>query len=291
MKNEFKEKFIAFVDILGFKSLVEAAENNSGLSIAELNKLRAALEYKETRTLVQQYGPMVCPDSPRIERNLDFQISQASDCTVVSAEISPAGIINLVAHCSTITLKLLMKGVMVRGYITRGKIFHPEGQFPMGTGYHNALDKEDRVTAFKEEADELGTPFIEIDPSVCEYVELSGDICAQKMYSRMTKRDEAVAAIFPFHRLAHSFSIGIRGVNFDPDKERSSNNIVRGWINDFKERIRYHTDESNPSAMRKARHYIKILDNQMKICDQTEEAIDSLCAPFPPRTFGDLWRK
>ncbi len=33
---EFRDKFIAFVDILGFESFVERAENGTGMSLQEL---------------------------------------------------------------------------------------------------------------------------------------------------------------------------------------------------------------------------------------------------------------
>ncbi len=45
----FDERFIAFIDILGFKSMVEASESGSGRPIAELIALMADLGTGESK--------------------------------------------------------------------------------------------------------------------------------------------------------------------------------------------------------------------------------------------------
>jgi len=39
MNVKFQERFIGFVDVLGFKKLVEAAENGSGMTLSELMEI------------------------------------------------------------------------------------------------------------------------------------------------------------------------------------------------------------------------------------------------------------
>ncbi len=282
----FKDKFIAFVDILGFKNLVDTAEVNAGLSLAQLRAFCSALDNPDDRAAIVRYGPTICPESACIRRDLDFQATQVSDCVVLSAEVSPAGAINLVSHCWRAAMRLLTEGIMVRGYMTRGPIFHESNTF-MGTGYHKALKKERDVTAFKKEADERGTPFIEVDPEVCDYVRDCGDACVQEMFSRMVEGDKTVTAIFPFKRLSHSFGIGL-GAKFDPAKEKESNQIMREWIQRFQDRVMSFVDESKPEAVNKARHYIRALDRQLAVCDETDEMIDRLCAPFLSHGLSDL---
>ena len=115
----FKEKFIGFVDVLGFKNFVEAAESGSGMTLPELLSLLNKLGTSEDQ---QRYknGGSICPMAPCIQRDLDFQITQVSDCVIVSSEISPAGAINLISHCWVAVIELLARGIMCRGYITRG---------------------------------------------------------------------------------------------------------------------------------------------------------------------------
>lgn len=283
--TEFKEKFIGFIDILGFKRLVVESEAGQGFSLQEITELVGLLGSSTARNHFERYGPTCCPQSKYVEKNLDFRLSQISDCVVVSAEISPAGAINLVSHCWGAVIRLLQKGVMCRGYISKGAIHHTDANF-IGTGYQNVLEAERQVSAFKRGADERGTPFVEVDRAVCEYI--SGcDTCVREMFSRMTKTDGQNVALFPFKRLSHSFLIGGFGVTFDPDKERKSNDNLRKSIISFRDKVATLIDASNPDAARKAEHYIEALNAQIDVCDQTDEMIDKLCAPFPsPGAYG-----
>ncbi len=162
---EFKDKFIGFVDILGFKELVAHAEDGTGIPLTELLDILKTLGSSEDGQRFNQYGPTMCPESAYLQRDLDFQVTQISDCVIVSTEVSPAGAINLISYCWGAVINLLPKGIMCRGYITRGLVYHTDTQL-VGSGYQEAYSKEGTVTAFKREADERGTPFVEVDPTV-----------------------------------------------------------------------------------------------------------------------------
>jgi hypothetical protein len=275
----FKDKFIGFVDILGFKNMVEAAERGEGRSLTEIRELLSMLGRERYRNFFEEYGPEMCPESDYLRKDLDFQFAQVSDCIVASAEVSPAGVINLIKQCWGAAIMLLTKGVMVRGYITRGTIYH-QGTGFLGSGYHTAYEKERSVTAFKREADEKGTPFVEIDPSVCSYVQGLKDRCVQEMFDRFTRTEEGVTGLFPFKVLSHSCTIG--GYNsFDPAKEKQSNDSLRQSLKRMKQQVVKHVDAGNESAVRKVRHYVAALDAQIAQCDDTDEMIDVLCQPFP----------
>lgn len=277
---EFKDKFIAFVDILGFKGLVEEAAAGTGLALSELLELLKNFGSPEERDKFTKHGPMTCPQSAYLQRDLNFRLTQLSDCAIVSTEISPAGVINLVSHCWGIVINLMHSGIMCRGYITRGAIFHTDSQV-IGPGYQNAYENESKVAAFKRQADERGTPFVEVDRSVCEYVRQCEDKCVKEMFSRCVKDDGEVVALFPFKRLAHSFIIGGDwGHKFDPEKERQSNQNLRLLITRLKERVMSFVDTSNPSAVTKAEHYIEALNAQLAVCDDTDRAISMLSSPF-----------
>src|SRR5690606_5277877 len=109
--------------------------------------------------------------------------------------------------CCSAVMGLLALGIMCRGYITRGSIYHNEGQV-IGSGYHQAYESEQGVSVFKLEADERGTPFVEVDPIVCNFVKEETDSCVREMFSRMTKKEQGTTAVFPFKRLLHCFTIG-----------------------------------------------------------------------------------
>jgi hypothetical protein len=277
---EFKDKFIGFVDILGFKKLVEAAEAGIGISLVELLEMVQELGTPEDRIKHEKYGPMTCPESTYVQRDLNFRLTQISDCVVVSSEVSSAGVINLVSHCGDAVIKLLTKGILCRGYITRGSVFHTDTQF-IGSGYQKACSQEKHVTAFMREGEKDGTPFVEVDPVVCDYVRDCGDLCVKKVFSRCVKEDSIVTALFPFQRLAHSFIIAGSGCTCDPEKEKRSNQNMRLMIENFKERVMAFVDHSDPDVVRKVEHYIAALDAQLKVCKRTDEMIDVLSSPFP----------
>lgn len=278
----YEDKFVGFVDILGFKQMIEKSVGGNGMTLTEVLALLETFGSSEARSKFDKYGPMICPSSKHQQRHLDFRVTQISDCMIVSSEVSPAGAINLVAHCWAVVLKLLEAGRMCRGYITRGAVYHTDTQI-IGTAYQEAYTKEAQVTAFRKDANERGTPFVEIDSSVQDYVVTYGDKCVKEMFSRYVTTDGDVAAIFPFQRLAHSFVIGGYGQTFDAMKEKESNQNMRMMIERLKQGIATHIEGAGEKASRKAEHYIKALDVQLAVCLKTDEFIDALNSPFPAR--------
>lgn len=278
---KFTEKLVAFIDVLGFKKLVEAAETGNDRNLNAALSILEEFGSPKHRNNFRQYGPIICPRSHFIERDLDFRTTFISDCLIVSSEISPAGAINLVQHCWAVALKLLTNGLMCRGFVTRGLIRHSDTQF-VGTGYQKAYESERRVTAFRREADERGTPFIEIDRVVCNYIEQQNDACVKQMFGRFVKRDGEAMAIFPFQCLQHSFIVGdYHGHMFDPEREKESNQNLRKMLTDMKQSVMALVDQSNSRAVQKGEHYMRALDAQLAVCDSTDEMLVRLCTPFP----------
>jgi len=83
--------------------------------------------------------------------------------------VSPAGAINVISHCWAACLELLQKGLMCRGYIKRGLIYHTEKDV-YGPGHVEVVEKEKQVSFFKGDSDKSGTPFFEVDQNVVDYV-------------------------------------------------------------------------------------------------------------------------
>jgi hypothetical protein len=274
----FSDKFVAYVDVLGFKGLVAAAEDGSSIALPELLDLLTLLGKGTERARFERHGPTTCPHAPHIQRNLDFRVTQISDCVIVSSEISPAGAINLVSHCWGAVIELLSKGIMCRGYIKRGKIYHTDTQV-IGSGYHQAFAAESQVSAFAREANERGTPYVEVDSEVVQYVDTQSDACVKTMFGRMVKRDSESTVLFPFQRLQHSFIVAGGGHKFDPERERTSTRNLRAMIGKMEERVLSFVDSNNASAVKKAAHYIAALDAQLQACDKTDEMIDMLSSP------------
>jgi hypothetical protein len=102
------------------------------------------------------------------------------------------------------------------------------------------------------------------------------------MFSRFVKYDDQSGVIFPFQSLSHSFLIcDWKGTSFDPKKELDSNKNLRLSIQRMKDGVIKFVDRSNLDAIRKSEHYLKALDDQLAMCDKTDEFI---------LTFGGLKR-
>jgi len=271
---EFKEKIVAFVDILGWKDLVRQAESGTGRSLPELVGLLDCFGPVDQRARFEDAGPKCCPAATFHERNLDFRVTQVSDCAIISAEISPAGVINLINYCWTAVFHFLEHGIMCRGYIKLGSVYH-EDQHIIGSAYQDAYTAERNVTAFKREADERGTPFVEVDPTVMTYAEDCNDACVKTMYSRMTRSDGVVTALFPIQRIKHHVVPERTDGVGSYLRQLESNNNVRKRILRYKASIEVLVNPDNPDAIRKARHYLDALDSQLNLCDETDVAINA----------------
>ena len=275
---DFKEKFVGYVDVLGFKNLVKSAEAGTGMHLPDLLGLLTKLGTPQHRDRYVADGPHLCPNAPYIQRDLDFRVTQISDCVVVSAEVSPAGVINLVGHCWSAVFGLLLRGIMCRGYVTRGLVYHTDTQV-IGSGYMHAFSMEHGVSAFQRNTNDKGTPFVEIGEQVCDYIRQCSDECVKKMFSRQTESDGSVTALFPFKRISHDFMIGPQ--EFDPATEKQGVHKLRMMLVDVRKKLDEFVDRSDPSAVSKAGHYIAALNRQLEVCDRTDEVIDRLASPFP----------
>lgn len=276
---EFREKFVAFVDVLGFSDLVERAEQGAGVTLSTIEAAVADLGSQGDKAEIAKYGPTTCPGAARKSPDVDFQLTQVSDCVIVSTEVSPAGAITITSHCWTAVMKLLRRGLMCRGHIRRGIIAQDEARF-IGTGYQEAAAREKKVSVFGRDQDDTGTPFVEIDSAVTEYVDNCSDECVREMFGRLTYTNETFCAVFPFKRLSPSFAAG---PEFDAAKERRNNDIVRGWIHRMKHAIDENTNMEDAKVVRKAEHYKAALDKQLAECDRADEMIAMLVSPFPQR--------
>lgn len=278
---QFEDRFVAFIDILGFKSMVEASEAGGGRTVGELIGLMEDLGTSQTRDGILANGPSICPESLRLSPHAGFQLTQASDCAIVSTEVSPAGVVQILDHCWTAAMALLRKGVLIRGYVTRGKVHHA-GSVVLGSGYHSAYQREQGVTAFRIEVDEVGTPFIEIDPVVQAYVETETDPCVREMTGRMTRSEGGVMAIYPFSRMSHSIMIGGSGRPFDAGEQKAANGRLRDRVQRYRDAIASQATGGSARAASKIRHYLAALDAQLEIADRTDVFIEGLSAPLTP---------
>lgn len=145
---EYPNRYVAFIDILGFKSLVAQSACNS----ETLNLLNRVMNY-----LVDAQRENYRRDMP----NIGKEVSVFSDSVVISWDGTCPGagfytLLDMVFICND----LLFEGILVRGGITYGALIHDhDGARCFGPAM---------VAAYQLESQRAIYPRILIDPSVIE---------------------------------------------------------------------------------------------------------------------------
>tara|TARA_B100000614_G_scaffold260967_1_gene289225 strand:+ start:1330 stop:2142 length:813 start_codon:yes stop_codon:yes gene_type:complete len=264
---KYKEKIIGFVDVLGWKNLVARSENKNDVTLDDLLAYTKAFTTSKTRGTNYTFEHTICPNSGKISKDLDFQKTQVSDCAILSCEKSPAGVIALISECHGMVYNLLCHGIMCRGYIVVGNIFHETGNKIIGTGYQYAMEMESK----------MGLPFVGIDPKVDEFISSHTDQCVQKIYSKLVLRGKDFTALFPFNELTDSFIIGsFMGIPLNIKEQRASNQRNKILIQKIIKLLGEHTDHKNEKALKKTKVYILELIEQLIGCHEAGDLLDQL---------------
>lgn len=120
----YREKYVAFVDMLGFRYLVETADAS-----AEMREALAKIVgvFRSTIGSHEQLGS---------------RVTHFSDCLIVSADRSEQGLWALLQGCTWLALNLIQYPVLLRGGIAVGHITHePDVVFGMGVNRAYAFEK------------------------------------------------------------------------------------------------------------------------------------------------------
>jgi hypothetical protein len=145
---QYEERYVAFVDILGFSELIRRSENDDeGKTLRLIND---ALSFKQ-----EAYLELFCADSSHntTEKDaLDLRIHTFSDFVVVSTPHTPDGLLCLLHVCWQIGVDWLRQGFLCRGGISVGKLVHSIGNHTaprvFGPAFVAAYDLEHNVADF-----------------------------------------------------------------------------------------------------------------------------------------------
>jgi len=161
MKKGIETRFVAFLDILGFKELVKKieSENEDGQDYERvtwaLDFLHAESEESNGHHDLNVYE---LTSDGMVEKELgDPRLNYISDCIIISAEGNFNGFKAICNKIIKLSIQGACAGIYMRGAITYGKIYH-HGPILFGTAYQKALDLEKGA----------GDPRVLIDDVVCE---------------------------------------------------------------------------------------------------------------------------
>jgi len=121
--NDYREKYVLYLDLLGFSKLVEKV----GQDVLERHRVVEALK------LVK--GTL--SENPAIY----LQFTCFSDCIVLSAQAVPHALWQIFQSIETLTCNLLQYDILARGGLTRGPMHHSK-DFVFGTALVKAYDIE-----------------------------------------------------------------------------------------------------------------------------------------------------
>lgn len=140
-KITFEERAVAFIDVLGFKSVVNHATQDSN-NLAELEKLIGLLS-----TAVPSLDGSV---DARVPAELIPKHIYISDSIILSAPLTSEkmknynGLSILVMRVIQLTHILLSKGYLIRGGISVGDVWHTESNI-VGAAYQEAYSIESQA--------------------------------------------------------------------------------------------------------------------------------------------------
>lgn len=147
--HRFQKRTIAFVDMLGFRSIVKRMSSEDHLFTTvrdsldgldrqsqEVTRYRREQNEKRKETLRKGFVPLVG------ESNL--QMTAFSDCYVLS-EVSPAW--HVLAAVQALGSHLLTEGILTRGAVVQGRAYH-RGRVLFGPGIVSAYEMENEVAKY-----------------------------------------------------------------------------------------------------------------------------------------------
>lgn len=140
--NDYREKYVAFVDLLGFRAVVKKV----GADVMERHRVVEAL--KAVRETISE--------NPAI----DLRFTYFSDCIVISAALTPHALWEIFQSIELLSFNLLQYDILVRGGLSVGPTHHSK-DFVFGTSVIEAYDLE-------REKDKANGPLVLLSPEVAQ---------------------------------------------------------------------------------------------------------------------------
>jgi len=278
-KAQATEKIMGYIDILGWSDVVKNAEAGRGVVFSDLPAILDLLGTYRDRLQLLHDGPRF-PRLQHIRSDLDFQISRFSDCTLVSVEISPAGLMHLIEHCYAVQFKLLRRGFLCRGVLGRGPLFHT-ADHQIGSGL-NGLVARERNVSFNNNGNG-NTPYILVGSEVVDFVHDQMDSELAKLFSKRTMEANGAVAIFPYRIDPSQFINGV-----DSNRDLASVMEVRRGIQKIQEQVKCYHNPNDPNAVRMRDHCLQMLNQQMIVCADVEQMLLNDEQPYPAHSLGPM---
>jgi hypothetical protein len=210
-KASYQHRYVAFLDILGFRNLIARTAIDSEFLDAVLKACeRLAWEKEWTRV-----GPG------------ESRVYMFSDCLCETAAVTPEGLGALIDGVSRLCQALIGTGVFVRGAIVVGEVYEQEHVI-FGPGVVAAYDNESKAAAFPRI---LVTDEVYAKSQSIEYI--VGGRAPMRLSERI-RRD--FDGLYHVDWLCHFYRIyepGVRGLRLDAPLDFGAiKHVAEYWLND-----------------------------------------------------------
>jgi hypothetical protein len=136
---KYEERYVAFVDILGFRGIIDRITKGAWAPEVVLALLRKVHE-----------PPRLDKPNPELGKvkivSGGFRAQSISDAVVLSADLEPWGLYHICYSISELAVTLLQEGIFIRGAITRGMLYHDD-KTVFGQGLVKAYDFESKIAS------------------------------------------------------------------------------------------------------------------------------------------------
>lgn len=137
MVHQYEERYIAFIDMLGFSSLVERSEADVNL----LKRLTSVLEDVRMYKKLEEHMDAFDSNHPLHFFQNMFKMTTFSDNILISTKINTIGLGEIIFISAVICNRLLHQGIFTRGAISKGKLVHTK-TIVLGAGLISAYNLE-----------------------------------------------------------------------------------------------------------------------------------------------------
>jgi hypothetical protein len=200
-ETEYEERYCAFVDILGFRGLIN--DVHSG-----------ALDFRRLRNLLKRiHDPYHGKRDPF--ETFDLRVQSISDAVAFSATANSAGLQTLFLALEDLAMGLLFEGYLLRGAVVKGMLYHDDS-----TVFGKAL-----VDAYKFESETARYPRIMVTRQVVEDARNSPD---RKILTQFLRQDEdGPFYLHVLRRMAHEIREELKK---DPKLDPSENEQLAYYV-------------------------------------------------------------
>ena len=128
----YQERYCAFVDILGFRQLIECLDEGGN----QFDALRSLLS--------RVHGAR---SERSLESDSDFRAQSISDAVAISTQPTQSGLTEILSALQLLAVDLLVEGYFIRGAVVRAPLYHDD-RMVFGKGLIQAYGFESEVAKY-----------------------------------------------------------------------------------------------------------------------------------------------